>query len=315
MTSNPSSTEPEPAQNLAPGAIVAGKYRVTSTVGKGAMGAVYKAEHVDSGQKVAVKFILAAEGHKDAMARFTQKAGSPAAAAPTVAKPKCDKNVDELRVKRAEAKADDAVAAEKAANYGLAAKIWADALALAPEKTGWILRLARADHLAGNNDAALKGYDKYLALPPQQAPDQPDAARWRAEIAPKTFDEVPVPKDPVAVVAVAKPADGSGRGMAWAVVGGGAAVGLAGLGLYVATQGDVSSYDAKIAAGAGGKVTAWSLQEANAERDRLNRRIYASWGLAGAGVVVVGVGAWLLVRAPTVSVAVTPQGFVVAGRF
>lgn len=60
---------------LEPGSVIASKYRVTGTVGSGAMGAVYKGEHVESGQKVAVKFILAAaDASNDAVARFKQEA-------------------------------------------------------------------------------------------------------------------------------------------------------------------------------------------------------------------------------------------------
>ena len=46
-----------PRHSWSPGDVIAGRYRVTHTVGRGAMGAVYGAEHVETGQGVAVKCI------------------------------------------------------------------------------------------------------------------------------------------------------------------------------------------------------------------------------------------------------------------
>ncbi len=57
------------------GEIVAGRFRITGTIGKGAMGAVYSAEHTGTGQHVALKF-MALEGDDGAefAARFEQEA-------------------------------------------------------------------------------------------------------------------------------------------------------------------------------------------------------------------------------------------------
>lgn len=230
-------------------------------------------------------------------------------------KAKVDKYLDDLRLKRAEAKADEAGRAEKAGNYALAARVWADALALAPEKTGWMLRLARAEHLAGNKDAALAGYDKYLALPAEQAPDQADAARWRAELAPKSFADVPVPKDappPVVVAAPATPA----RWPGWTALAGGVALLGGGAGLYLA-QGDArAALDQQVADKQAGKVAGIDYQSYQAKRAELNGAYRNAAILAGAGAVAAGVGAWLLVRSPG-KVAVVPvgDGFQVAVRF
>ncbi len=62
-------------QNLQPGDVVAGRYRLTGTVGKGAMGAVFSAEHTETGQKVALKFMIVddAEG-EEFVSRFQQEA-------------------------------------------------------------------------------------------------------------------------------------------------------------------------------------------------------------------------------------------------
>ncbi|MSP92132.1 MAG: serine/threonine protein kinase [Myxococcales bacterium] len=65
----------DPHSSFASGALVAERYRITGTVGRGAMGAVYAAQHVDSGQKVALKFMSAPEAEgTDAALRFMQEA-------------------------------------------------------------------------------------------------------------------------------------------------------------------------------------------------------------------------------------------------
>jgi serine/threonine-protein kinase len=69
---------PLPARSVSPappGKILAGKYRVESVLGSGAMGTVVAATHVHLGQRVALKFMhpsLSAD--RDAVARFLQEA-------------------------------------------------------------------------------------------------------------------------------------------------------------------------------------------------------------------------------------------------
>ncbi len=231
-------------------------------------------------------------------------------------KAKVDNYLDDLRQKRAEAKADDANRAEKAGNYAVAVGLWTDALAAAPEKVAWILRLARAQHLAGDKDAALKGYDRYLALPADKAPDQADAARWRAEIAPKTFDEVPVPKDPAPVVGVTKPAETPSNWPAWAALGGGVALLGGGAALYLGQADARATLDQQLADKQAGKVAGIDYQSYESKRTELNGNYRNAAILASAGVVAAGVGAWLLARVPE-KVAVLPsgQGALIALRF
>lgn len=60
---------------LPPGAVIAGRYRIEHTLGSGGMGVVLAAEHIALGQRVAIKFMLP-EATKDAAAvgRFTREA-------------------------------------------------------------------------------------------------------------------------------------------------------------------------------------------------------------------------------------------------
>ncbi len=57
------------------GDVVAGRYRITGVVGKGAMGAVYAAEHTATSQRVALKFMIVGDDEdKEFIARFEQEA-------------------------------------------------------------------------------------------------------------------------------------------------------------------------------------------------------------------------------------------------
>jgi serine/threonine-protein kinase len=60
---------------LAPGAVVGGRYRVLSLMGKGGMGAVYEAEHLKLGSRVALKVVLPElVGDPSIVARFMREA-------------------------------------------------------------------------------------------------------------------------------------------------------------------------------------------------------------------------------------------------
>lgn len=67
---------PLPSDTIAPsiGTVVAGKYRVESLIATGGMGTLVLAEHLLLGQKVAIKFVLAAEERREAVARFVREA-------------------------------------------------------------------------------------------------------------------------------------------------------------------------------------------------------------------------------------------------
>jgi len=69
----PEETSPSVARFM--NKLVEGKYRIEKLIGKGGMGAVYQAEHVKLGKKVAIKVLL--EGHRagsDAARRFGREA-------------------------------------------------------------------------------------------------------------------------------------------------------------------------------------------------------------------------------------------------
>ena len=68
-------SDSQTSRPLAEGDVVAGRFRITGVVGKGAMGAVHAAEHVATGQRVALKFMIVGdEEGVEFVSRFEQEA-------------------------------------------------------------------------------------------------------------------------------------------------------------------------------------------------------------------------------------------------
>ena len=62
------------------GFVVDGKYRLVRLVGKGGMGSVWEAEHIEIGKKVAIKFLLPeVASDKETVSRFLREARAAAA--------------------------------------------------------------------------------------------------------------------------------------------------------------------------------------------------------------------------------------------
>src|SRR5262249_57397377 len=69
----PATEDDEPP--LAPGTVLADRYRVHELVGRGGMGAVYRAEHLALGNTMAVKVLRSSHGaHADLVRRFQPEA-------------------------------------------------------------------------------------------------------------------------------------------------------------------------------------------------------------------------------------------------
>lgn len=57
------------------GSVIADRYRVMRVIGKGGMGAVYEAEHIEIGRRVAIKKLMPRDGdQREALARFRREA-------------------------------------------------------------------------------------------------------------------------------------------------------------------------------------------------------------------------------------------------
>ncbi|MSP92827.1 MAG: hypothetical protein EXR79_13655 [Myxococcales bacterium] len=262
-------------------------------------------------------------------------------------KTKAQAQLDAIKGKRGERKADEADRAEKAGQYAAAAGLWGEAVVLAPTKVQWLLRQARALHLAGQAASALALYDRYLAGTPDSGPDRAQVQGWRAEVEPKpepavvapappqpalpltppdALPDLPTPTDPPAPPAVPSatvpaagvtqpPPEAASSMLPLSLLAGGGALIVTGV-VVVALA---NSAEGKLAAhnGPNGRITGISLAAYTEEAHRLSGNYRVGWALTGAGVVGAGVGAWLLLREPSARVVLAPGagGAVVVVRF
>jgi serine/threonine-protein kinase len=67
---------PSLSRDLVPGTVINGKYRVESMIGRGAMGVVAECRHIELGERVALKFLIASSAprHEDLGVRFLREA-------------------------------------------------------------------------------------------------------------------------------------------------------------------------------------------------------------------------------------------------
>jgi serine/threonine protein kinase len=71
----PEADKPQPSAGLAPGTVVADRYRVESLLGEGGMGAVYRAEHIHMRKAVALKVLHSdANEYPEVVQRFEREA-------------------------------------------------------------------------------------------------------------------------------------------------------------------------------------------------------------------------------------------------
>lgn len=72
MTESETPDRPEGAQPDLIGTVFAGRYRIISVLGRGAMGTVYLGEHIKIGRKTAIKVLHASGRDEETIARFTR---------------------------------------------------------------------------------------------------------------------------------------------------------------------------------------------------------------------------------------------------
>ncbi len=119
-------------------------------------------------------------------------------------------------------------------------------------------------------------------------------------------------------VEIAKPATVPASWHGWALLGSGAAVGLGGLGLYVATRPDQQALDKDLALDSAGMVTQISKEAAKERASSVNARIGTAVALGVVGLSAAAIGGWMLWHAPKrVSVLPGPgtAGVALAVRF
>ncbi len=224
------------------------------------------------------------------------------------------KYVAEIRALQGDAKARDADAAQKAGTPGVAAQLYAEAAALAPKRVDWLLKSAVALQDAGRIPEAkarlrdvTEHADASVAVR-AQAQARLDALEGRSNA---VADRKQVPPGQVTTRAA------EGHAVAWTLVGGGAALAIAGLGLGLSTLSDAAAWHRDEANRAGGLIVGSDYQTASSTVSSLNLRTGLAIGLGAGGLACAGVGTWLLARdgGKQTALSVTPGGLAVSGRF
>ncbi len=200
----------------------------------------------------------------------------------------------------------DAETAARTGDYLLAAQVWQDVVKQAPSRVELLFRAGVALQQAGDLSGAMVQFEAYLAKAEANAPDRRQAQLRRDAIVarsqPQTRTPPPASDEPKSSAPDAgKPSgvqetqQGNGRTwLGWSLLGGGLAVGLGGLGVYLATKGNVDTYNADTVPGADGKVTTISFATAEARAGSIRTREGLALGLGIAGVACASVGVWIL---------------------
>jgi thioredoxin-like negative regulator of GroEL len=215
----------------------------------------------------------------------------------------------DVRARRGEVKAEDAGRAEQAGDFALAAQLWADAVQMVPTKMAWLLRGARAEHLAGHLDAARKGYDRYLAEAPAEEPDRAPANRWRTELMARVEEGRARPTAVVAARPNAKSPEPGAQVAGYVTAGLGVLTLIAGgVTLGLASRDDGALQNEFKNRNAQGWIGGMTYGEATSKANGIETRYQVGWVMTGTGAVAAAVGSWLVVRRPDSNVSVAADG-------
>lgn len=236
-------------------------------------------------------------------------------------KAKCDAQLATIAERRSEKKAEAAVAAESAGQVAVAAGLWADALRLQPGKLAWVLRLARALHLAGQKAEARAAYAQWLAAAPAEAVDRRQVLAWQDELGSGPAAVAPggqMTQPPAATATVAIPLASHSQWPAWTAL----AVGAVGLGsggvLLALAKADADALQDRFAKRDGaGRIVGLTPGEAATAAGKVDDGYLRGWVATGVGAVALGAGVWLKQRPTAARVAVVPvaNGAVCVVRF
>ncbi len=233
--------------------------------------------------------------------------------------------VADVRIARADRKAREAKAVEARGDKALAARLWLDAVALNPARVDWLIQLGRAQADAGDRQAAIATYRRYLK-------DAPAADADRAEAQARLAALEPAEKAPAAAaMSTAAPAvvverhvdapEAAGPGTrkiaGWSALGAGGALGFTGLVVYLLAKSDDSALQTALAQrDVAGHISGVTLSDARTRQNSIDTRETTAAVLAGVAVAAVGVGTWLwLGDSQTVVVTPTLNGASLAMRW
>lgn len=224
------------------------------------------------------------------------------------------KYTDEIHALQADAKAREAETAQKAGTPGVAAQLYAEAAALAPKRVDWLLKSAVALQDAGRTEEAKK---RLLAVRSHADATAPVRAEAQARLDALSGRADTAIESAVSAPTVHESAGGGTNVAAWSLVGGGAALALAGLGIGLSTVSDAAALHRDESARSGSLITGTDYQTASASVSSLNLRTGLAIGMGAGGLACAGVGTWLLLRSPasTTAWSVTPGGIAFSSRF
>ncbi len=222
------------------------------------------------------------------------------------------KYVTEIHGLQADAKAREADNANKAGTPGVAAQLYAEAADLAPKRLDWRLKSAVALLDAGRTDEAK---DRLRALLAEPNGDSAVQAQAQARLdALEGHPSSPIGNNAGRVV---QPASRPSKAVAWSLIGGGAVLALAGLGVGLSTMSDAAAWHRDESARSGGLIVGSDFTTASTTVSSLNQRTGVAIGMGAGGLAATGIGVWLLLRGDTPKTAwsVTPSGVVVSRAF
>ncbi len=227
----------------------------------------------------------------------------------------------DLAVVRADARATEAEQSAQKGAWKVAAATWLDAWRMAPERQRYLFKAARAQHEAGDKDAAIANLRAYLREAPTDAAERGEAEALleqmgaHAQAVPpqkSTSRQESVPDGGLVV-----PAAAPDRSAARWTLGIGCVTAATGVGLVAWGLSEAANYRRDL--NYDGTTVHGTLTYAQATNDVSTIRSHwiAGGVLAGVGAVAAGWGGWMLGREPGKAAVLvpTPNGAAFAGRF
>lgn len=234
----------------------------------------------------------------------------------------------EARTKPADAAYALAAHKFKAKQYKEAAPLFLDAYRLDP-KPAYLYNAARSEHRAGQLKAASEHYGQVLALKGLDEDIVKRATKYKTAVdallranqqaAAATAQAAENAKGRDAALRVAAAQRSNTRLLAW--VGVGTGVALVGVGgwLLADWSADQADLDKRLQKGPNGKISGIAFDVYRTEQDRIDTVGIGGAASLGVGVVVAGLGAWMLLTAPDAPVSLAPnignRGLVATLRF
>ncbi len=207
--------------------------------------------------------------------------------------------VEAIERQNAGSRATQAERAERDGDGRLAASLYLDAYKAAPKRVAWLFKAAVAAQTVGDFPVAEAHLRAYLQAAPAGAADRAAAEARLESIARKRSPATGAKPGSAAPRPGNQSADGirpvvepASRAAAWGAIGGGALAAAGGVWWYAAVAEEQRALEAEFDKRKGGKIVGLSSDEARMRASSLNRKVAASLGLAGAGLLAAGIGGY-----------------------